>query len=275
MAGLVGYASSDEEEEIYEAESPAPQDKVTASPDASCVQTKSSNLSHCQQQGVNTPDNSKSKGQEVEKNANSSASETKSLDPVPVGPVQSNVMPLGPSLPPTEEAVMDDQDPVSRPASPYSRNRALLRDLTLPLAPNLDIPPSPPGSPPAGANKKFKSFLELKKKGTHFNYKLEQSSALKNPSLMDKLMTFVEVDERNQYSTTLATDLWNPAAFPDWAFRDKLRKSHDKLMKDKEAEKTTETRMTVEFVPSSTSVGQDTIARSGLSRGEKRKSVWN
>jgi hypothetical protein len=174
-----------------------------------------------------------------------------------------------------EGAVVEDQDPASRPASPYSSYRALLRDLTLPSAPNLDIPPSPPGSPPPGTNEKFEKFLELKKKGTHFNAKLEQSTALKNPSLMDKLMRFVEVDEHSQYSTTLATDLWNPAAFPDWALKEKLRKSHDKLLKEKEAEKTTGTRTTVEFVPSSTVAGQDATARSGLSRGEKRKSSWN
>jgi hypothetical protein len=174
-----------------------------------------------------------------------------------------------------EGAVLDDQDPASRSASPYSSNRALLRDLTLPSAPNLNIPPSPPGSPPPGTNKKFEKFLELKKKGTQFNAKLEQSTALKNPSLMDKLMRFVEVDEHSQYSTTLATDLWNPAAFPEWAFKEKLRKSHDKVLKEKEAEKTTGTRTTVEFVPSSTSAGQDTTARSGLLRGEKRKSSWN
>jgi hypothetical protein len=174
-----------------------------------------------------------------------------------------------------EEAVVDEQDPTYRPASPYSANRALLRDLTLPSAPNLDIPPSPPGSPPPGANKKFEQFLELKKKGTHFNAKLEQSSALKNPSLMDKLMRFVEVDERSQYSTTLPTDLWNPSAFPEWASKDKLRKSHDKVLKDKEAERVTGTRTAVDFVPPTTSVAQDTTIRGGLSRGEKRKSGWN
>ena len=174
-----------------------------------------------------------------------------------------------------EEAVVDDQDPTFRPASPYSSNRALLRDLTLPSAPNMDIPPSPPGSPPPGANKKFEQFLELKKKGTHFNAKLEQSSALKNPSLMDKLMRFVEIDERHQYSTTLPTDLWNPADFPEWAFKDKLRKSNDKLAKEKEAERTSGNRTAVDFVASTSTVGHDTTMKGGLSKGEKRKSGWN
>ncbi|KAF5661004.1 hypothetical protein FHETE_8669 [Fusarium heterosporum] len=253
MAGLVSYASSDEEEDIQEVNAPVTEKKEPSKNEAIA----------------------KSQNEETAHIGNLSATESQSLDTVANSAVKQNSVPLGPSLPPMEEAVVDDQDPAYRPASPYSANRALLRDLTLPSAPNMDIPPSPPGSPPPGANKKFEQFLELKKKGTHFNAKLEQSSALKNPSLMDKLMKFVEVDERSQYSTTLPTDLWNPAAFPEWAFKDKLRKSHDKTMKEKELEKATGTRTAVDFVPPTTAAGQDTAARGGLSRGEKRKSGWN
>lgn len=141
----------------------------------------------------------------------------------------------------------------------------------------MDIPPSPPGSPPPGANKKFDQFLELKKKGIHFNAKLEHSTALKNPSLMDKLMTFVEIDEQTQYSTTLPPDLWNPNAFPEWAFRSKLRKSRERLAKEKEAEKLIGGRTSVDFVPS-TAANPAAISMpvdGGLSRGEKRKGGWN
>ncbi|KAK8095449.1 hypothetical protein PG999_013471 [Apiospora kogelbergensis] len=110
-------------------------------------------------------------------------------------------------------------------APPYSASRALLRNLTLPRVPNMDIPPSPPGSPPPKINKQFEQFLELKKNGVHFNSKIAQSSALKNPGLMDKLMNFVEIDHKGQYQTTLVTDLWDPAAFPREAYREGLRQS--------------------------------------------------
>ncbi|KAF5022111.1 hypothetical protein F66182_5857 [Fusarium sp. NRRL 66182] len=258
MAGLVGYASSDEEEE---------------------VQQVNSIVLEAKEESAKTPITIKSQNQEEEegegREAAVSEAKSQSQDTATIGPVQQNAVPLGPSLPPMEEAVVDDQDPTRTPSSPYSANRALLRDLTLPSAPNMDIPPSPPGSPPPGANKKFEQFLQLKKKGTHFNAKLEQSSALKNPSLMDKLLKFVEVDERSQYSTTLPTDLWNPAAFPEWAFKDKLRKSHDKVAKEKEAERATGGRNTLDFVPSTNTASQDTTAKGGLSKGEKRKGGWN
>ncbi|OBS26824.1 hypothetical protein FPOA_00767 [Fusarium poae] len=255
MAGLVGYASSDEEESTQAITPPQPKknEPATITRDA----------------GV------ESRTQEAKKKSTASAPKPKSPGAVAVEPAQQNAVPLGPSLPPMEEAVMDDQDPAYRPASPYSANRALLRDLTLPSAPNMDIPPSPPGSPPPGANKKFEQFLELKKKGTHFNAKLEQSSALKNPSLMDKLMRFVEIDERHQYSTTLPTDLWNPTAFPEWASKDRLRKTNDKVTKEKDVERTSGTRTAVDFVPSASIGGHDTTIKGGLSKSEKRKSGWN
>lgn len=196
-------------------------------------------------------------------------------DPVIIGPVQQNAVPLGPSLPPVGEPLINEEDLSGQtPSSPYSANRALLRDLTLPSVPNMDIPPSPPGSPQPGANKKFDQFLELKKKGVHFNAKLEQSSALKNPSLMDKLMTFVEIDEGNQYSTTLPTDLWDPNGFPEWAFKDKLRRNVEKFAKEKEAEKASGGRTAIDFVPSTTPLSGSTSGSGGISRGEKRKGGW-
>ncbi|KAF4984194.1 hypothetical protein FZEAL_592 [Fusarium zealandicum] len=254
MAGLVGYASSDEEEETEKIEKPVPATKVPLSTTVA-TEPKNQDKVHAASSPLPEP---------------TSQSQT----PATLGPVQQNAVPLGPSLPPMEEAVQDNQDPTQRPSSPYSANRALLRDLTLPSAPNMDIPPSPPGSPPPGANKKFEQFLELKKKGTHFNAKLEQSSALKNPSLMDKLMKFVEIDERSQYSTTVSTELWDPAAFPDWAFKDKLRKSRDKLMKEKEAEKAGGGRTAVDFVASTNAGSEGTAALGGLARGEKSRGGW-
>lgn len=158
-----------------------------------------------------------------------------------------------------------DQDPTDEgtslpPSSPYTANRSLIHNLTLPTVPNLDIPPSPPASPSsataqAALTAKFDKFLELKrKKGTHFNAKIADSHALKNPPLMDKLLAFVGVgtafDEgpaaaAEQYATTLPTELWDPSSFPEWAYRSQLRKSHERVQKDKSRER----GEAVQFVP--------------------------
>lgn len=180
-------------------------------------------------------------------------------DPPLAGPV------LGPTIP-TDEALpmpelREEEGETGPPQSPYSANRALLRDLTLPTIPNYDIPPSPPGSPVASTNAKFKHFLELKKQGVHFNEKLAKSSALKNPSLMQKLMDFSDIDELGQYGTTLPKDLWNPNMFPDYAYKEELVKSQQKILKRKEDEKTRGQRESVAFVAAS--ISTEPSSRSG------------
>lgn len=124
-----------------------------------------------------------------------------------------------------------------------------MHDLTLAMNPKFDIPPSPPGSPLAGMDKKFEHFLELKKQGMHFNEKLAGSSALKNPSLLRKLMTFAGIDECGQYVTTLPKDIWDPAAFPAWAYKEELAKSQQEVLKMKEEERSRLQRESIEFVP--------------------------
>lgn len=172
---------------------------------------------------------------------------------------------VGPSLNPAMEMEVDslEQDSSVLPLSPYSTNRALLRDLTLPTLPSYDIPPSPPGSPKESTNAKFKHFLELKKQGVHFNQKLANSSALKNPSLMEKLMDFSNIDEASQYETTLPQDLWNPGVFPGYAYKEELAKSQQKILKKKEDEKARGQRDSVDFVPAA--AGGELLNRTGTS----------
>lgn len=126
-----------------------------------------------------------------------------------------------------------EEDQEAPPQSPYSANRALLRQLTLPTVPNYDIPPSPPGSPPPNTAAKMKQFLELKKQGIHFNEKLAKSTALKNPALTQKLMDFAGIDEAGQYGTTLPKELWDPSMFPEHAFKEGLALSQKKLKDEK------------------------------------------
>lgn len=164
-------------------------------------------------------------------------------------------------LPEAQLSEDEDEDLAVPPLSPYSANRALLRDLTLPTLPNYDIPSSPPGSPLQSTNAKFKHFLELKKQGVHFNDKLANSSALKNPGLMQKLMDFSDIDEAGQYATTLPKALWNPDDFPAYAFKEELAKSQQRILKKKEDEKSRGQRDTLDFVPATSTL--EPVSRSG------------
>jgi hypothetical protein len=170
---------------------------------------------------------------------------------------------IGPSLPPTadEELPEMESEPFDTQSS-YADIRATIRGLTMPPFPNFNIPPSPPGSPPLAATKKVANFLELKKKGVHFNSKLESSAALKNPGLLQKLMEFAGINDYDQYATPYPDDLAVPTAFPPWAYGDQLNKTQQALLKEKENQKRTQTRDKIDFVPASTA------ASSGIKPGK-------
>ncbi|OOQ86080.1 hypothetical protein PEBR_24266 [Penicillium brasilianum] len=133
-------------------------------------------------------------------------------------------------------------------SSPFSATRALVHDLTLPPVPNLDIPPSPPGSPNAAANAKFEHFLSLKKQGIHFNAKLASSSSLRNPSLLMKMMEHAGIDEQSQYNTALPLDLWDVSNLPKWAFKEELLKTQQEARQKQEEKNSAGQRSSIEFV---------------------------
>ncbi|KAI0533070.1 HCNGP-like protein-domain-containing protein [Xylaria digitata] len=197
--GLVAYESSDEEEELKSELASEPLRKTeAATADASSIP------------GTNT------------KEAEIKVDEAQAVYGPQIGPSS------GSGFPPLEEDPAGAEIPLP-PGSPYTAMRALSRHLTLPAVPDMDIPPSPPGSPSATTSKKFENFLELKKKGVHFNSRLADTASMKNPALADKLMAFVELDHRDQYRTTLTTDLWDPDVFPRHAFKEQLRQSQSDI----------------------------------------------
>ncbi len=117
--------------------------------------------------------------------------------------------------PQTQEYVKTLED---RSNPPYSLARSLIQTLTLPSHPRVDIPPSPPGTVSMEINKKFEHFSLLKKQKVHFNEKLARSCALKNPGLLQKLMEFADIGEKDDYDTTLPKDIWSPTHFQGFQF---------------------------------------------------------
>lgn len=163
---------------------------------------------------------------------------------------EHSLHPAGPNgaiLGPLPQTIAPESSTLSAPTSPYAVHRETIRSLTLPTEPNLDIPPSPLGSPTPGADQKFSHFLELKKHGVDFNTKLASSSALKNPSLLPKLMDFAGVGSEWQYITTMPSELWDPAGFPTWAYKEELAEAQHSLSKKKEEERVRVQRESIDF----------------------------
>ena len=140
---------------------------------------------------------------------------------------------MGPAAPPSDlEPTLDMEDtPQSAPVSPYTATRTQIRNLTMPPVPNFDIPPSPPGSPSPAATKKIAHFLALKSKGTHFNERLLQSSALRNPGLLHKLMDFAGIKEDEQYESSLPDGVKVRTKIQKWEYVDALMEAHEKIRK--------------------------------------------
>ncbi|GAM83425.1 hypothetical protein ANO11243_014130 [Dothideomycetidae sp. 11243] len=120
---------------------------------------------------------------------------------------------LGPSLPMDDR---EDQIPgldmpeVDPFLSPFSQTRQRVRMLTMPPVPNFDIPPSPPPLDPSAAavmNKKVRHFLDLKQRGVHFNQRLLNSNALKNPGMSGRLMEYAGIEGVVQYDHAMADGL--------------------------------------------------------------------
>ena len=171
--------------------------------------------------------------------------------PPPSAPVNGPAQGPTVSPPPADNDVAND----APPGSPYSSSRAIIQNLTLPIIPNFAIPASPPGSPTQRSTKKFAQFLDLKKKGQHFNQRLESSSVLRDPGHSQKLMDFAGISEEEQYASTLPEGLGVPTAFPPWAYVEELRASQKKIGKRKEQEKSGAPR---EFVPARSTIANRT-----------------
>ncbi|KAI9745465.1 MAG: hypothetical protein M1818_000999 [Claussenomyces sp. TS43310] len=259
MSGLVAYESSDDDGEVQDV-TVNPSEEASESHTATNNARRNTNDSNSKGQNVHEDvAQQKTNGQTVHKTISNPQPSTEPASPL-VGPI------LGPTIPLDElmQSPSPAQGEVSAPLSPYSSNRALLRQLTVPPIPNLDIPPSPPRSPPLSTNQKFTHFLDLKRQGVHFNQKLSRSAALKNPSLMQKLMSFAGIDEADQYTSTLPEELWNAKAFPEWAYKEGLAKSQQQILKKNEEEKMRGQREAVDFVPATIS---EETARNGLTVG--------
>ena len=117
---------------------------------------------------------------------------------------------VGPSLPRNTAEPSSNVPEVDPSLSPYSRTRQQVRMLTMPPVPDFDIPPSPQRADPSSIavlNKKARHFLELKPRGLHFNQRLLESTALRNPAMTSKLLDFAGIEGVLQYDHALADGL--------------------------------------------------------------------
>lgn len=179
----------------------------------------------------------------------------------------------GPSFP-TDVDLSTSNTPSFAPLSPYSSERQRVQELTMPTVPNFDIPDSPPPPPMnseeaatlAAATRKFERFLELKKQGVHFHDRLQKSAALRNPTLLPKLMEFAGMTQEESYASTLPADLGVPTRWAADQYVDELVRANERREKKRK-----EGRDKIDFV--SAAGGAKSSASSAVSTPNKSHTV--
>ncbi|KAJ4566846.1 hypothetical protein HRR82_008416 [Exophiala dermatitidis] len=179
---------------------------------------------------------------------------------------------VGPTMP--DRVVENGLDGETTPATQQSTSeRDAVRFLTQASHPMTSIPSSPPGSPDSALNAKFARFLELKAKGVHFNEDLASKSTFRNPSFLSTMVARVGLDESDQYRTSLPPQIWNPLAFPSWAYKEELLRSQQTIREQESATKKSLSaagKRTIEFTSGGTPGVSSRDSTPGMSSKRKR-----
>lgn len=130
----------------------------------------------------------------------------------------------------------------------------MLRHLTQPSHPVTSFPPEPEGQADAQVTAKIKNFLELKKKGIHFNENLADKNSFNNPNLFATLLDRLGVPPEAQYSSSLPSEVFCVDMFPSWAYKEELLRSQQQIDAQNSASKKSQStagRRTIQFTTSS------------------------
>ncbi|KAK5720031.1 hypothetical protein LTR15_007304 [Elasticomyces elasticus] len=246
MSALVAYASSDEEDDVQ------PEKPAKSFTDAQVARIVKEGLS----------------AQQPSKRSHASIAEP-----------ETHIQPLGPAQGPSALAQDMSDTPSDPPASPYTSERLRVRELTMPPFPNFEIPDAPPlpqmnseeAAALAATTKKFERFLELKKQGVHFNERLQNSSSLRNPSLLPKLMEFASISLEDSYASTISESEGGvPVKWAEECYVENLVKQNEKREKKRVAE-----REKVDFVPAQAKSRASSAAGTPASGATGRKSRFD
>ncbi|RMZ80631.1 hypothetical protein DV738_g2582, partial [Chaetothyriales sp. CBS 135597] len=182
---------------------------------------------------------------------------------------------VGPSLPPDLDSADQGSSAVANDLSVDAllaglTEQDLIRHLTQASHPINVLPPSPPGTPDPVVEARFSKFLELKRKGLHFNADLVKKQSFRNPAILKTLVARAGIDDQLSYASSLPTHIWDPAGFGAHAFKEELARSQQSIRERELARKRNESATgsrRIDFHTSSTPSSQHStpaaLARTG------------
>jgi len=134
---------------------------------------------------------------------------------------------------------------------------------------SVSLPPEPEGRCSKSLQEKIAKMIEKKNNGDmNVNEYVQKKKEFRNPSIYEKLITFIGIDE---HGTNFPKKLYDPSVWGPESYYDELAKKQKEYHKEKEKEKLKKTH--VEFI-SATKKPATSQAPASLSVSEK-KSKWD
>jgi len=129
------------------------------------------------------------------------------------------------------------------------------------------LPPEPQGRCSKSLQEKIAKMIEKKKGGMNVNDYVQRKKEFRNPSIYEKLVTFIGIDE---HGTNFPKRLYDPTIWGPESYYDALQKAQKDYHKEKEKEKNKRTQ--VDFITGTKKPGPQVPV--ALSVAEK-KSKWD
>ncbi|KAI1614272.1 20S proteasome subunit beta 7 [Exophiala viscosa] len=246
MSALVGYESSDDEQDVNTVENAV---TTTSIADASKPTQAGNNF----RDGIPPP---------VLEPKPSPMATMADMDN---GPMVGPIMPEQTANESEQDSLMEMRESMS--------DRDIIHHLTAAPQPMTSLPSSPPGSPNPAMDAKFKRFLELKAKGVHFNLDLASKPPFRNPGLLSSLMARAGLEEEDQYRTSLPRETFDPLGLPASGYKEALLESQYELrVKDQAMKKTLSAagKRTIDFRSGGSSDNASADSTPGTSSKRKR-----
>ncbi|XP_070566376.1 SAP30-binding protein-like isoform X2 [Ptychodera flava] len=136
----------------------------------------------------------------------------------------------------------------------------------------IQLPQEPPGRCSNHLQNKISNYF---KKGFDLNGMIQKRKDFRNPSIYEKLISFLQIDEMG---TNYPSDMFDPHSWPEESYYEALAKAQKEDMAKREKERKDRTK--VEFVSGTVKkVGAGgataATATSSTDTGKKRKSKWD
>ncbi|KAI9033266.1 HCNGP-like protein-domain-containing protein [Hyaloraphidium curvatum] len=107
------------------------------------------------------------------------------------------------------------------PPNPVTRRNEILAPKN---KDRLVLPPEPEGAVDPQLQAKMEKWTQLKREGTSFNKALMNNKAFRNPSIMNKLIEFLDLD---QFGSNFPPDSFDPRGFGPESFLEELTKAQN------------------------------------------------